>query len=197
MKRKVAKANMEQLTQNELAFLLFLQKLRHPLLEEVMKTITHSGDYGAVWIIITLGLLANKKTRRAGLCLACALLTMQLTGNAVLKNLVARQRPFTHIPGMVSRIGEVDGLSFPSGHTFSSFTAATVIGLFFKRFKIPAYAYASMIALSRLYFFVHFPTDVLGGALMGILNGHLWYNLIKEYEKEDFQKLIEKFKKKK
>lgn len=188
---------MEQLTQHELAFLLFLQKLRHPLLEEVMKFITHSGDYGAVWIVITLALLAKKKTRRAGLCLACALLTMQLTGNAVLKNLVARQRPFTHIPGMVSRIGEVDGLSFPSGHTFSSFTAATVISLFFKRFKIPAYAYASAIALSRLYFFVHFPTDVLGGACMGILNGHLWYNIIKEYEKEDFQKLLEKFKKKK
>lgn len=185
------------LTQHELAFLNFLQHLRNPVLDEVMRLITASGDYGAIWISITLLLLVFKKTRKAGLCLACALLTMQLSGNAVLKKIIARPRPFSHIPGYVPSIGEVEGLSFPSGHTFSSFTAATVISLFFKRFKIPAYTWASLIAFSRLYFFVHFPSDILGGVLFGLLNGHLWYHIIKDFEKEDVSRLFNKFKKEK
>lgn len=186
---------IEALTQQERAFLNFLQGLRNPMLDEVMRFITSTGDYGALWIVITLGLLASKKTRRAGLCLACALLAMQLSGNAVLKKIIARPRPFAHIPGYVQTIGEVEGLSFPSGHTFSSFTAATVIGLFFKRFKVPAYLWASLIACSRLYFFVHYPTDILGGAIFGLLNGHLWYNIVKDFERDDVSKFIRKFKK--
>ena len=92
-----------------------------------------------------------------------------IIGNGILKNLVRRSRPCwidTTIPLLIANPTD---FSFPSGHTLASFEAAVMIFLHNKKFGIPALLLAMLIGFSRLYLFVHFPTDVLGGAILGTI----------------------------
>lgn len=107
------------------------------------------------------------------------LLVGLLVGNICLKNLVARARPCWIDPGVPLLIGNPADYSFPSGHTLSSVIAATILYDTDKRFGIPAIILAVLIAFSRLYLYVHFPTDVLAAALLGVLIGkllHRWHD---------------------
>ena len=90
-----------------------------------------------------------------------------LFGNQIIKNIVCRPRP-CHIANVPLLIDMPRGFSFPSGHTFSSFVAATVIAKCDRRFGYAALTFASLIAFSRMYLYVHFPTDVLAGVACGI-----------------------------
>ena len=92
-----------------------------------------------------------------------------LIGNLILKNLFARQRPFSRVEDIVLLIAEPSEFSFPSGHTLSSFTAATVIFLHSKKAGICAFLLAIAIAFSRMYLFVHYPSDIIAGMLLGII----------------------------
>lgn len=133
---------------------------------------------GILWILFALILLSQKKTRPIGFAALLSLILMQLIGNTCIKPLIARERPFIVRPEkliymLIPPPGEY---SFPSGHTFSSFAAATTIALGDKKIGIPALILAAIIGFSRLYLYVHFPTDVLGGMFLGILLGAaVWY----------------------
>lgn len=160
----------------EFAILDALQKLHTPVLTAVMKVITSLGDAGLIWILLALVLLLIPKTRKTGVVVALALILDLLLCNVLLKTLIARTRPY-EIQTMVEiLIRKPSDYSFPSGHTAASFAAASA--LFFakgrdKRLWAPALMLAVLIAFSRLYFYVHYPTDVLGGAAIGLLCGYL------------------------
>ena len=151
-------------------FLLFLQEsVRNPVLDKIMIFITSLGDKGMIWILATVLLLIPKKTRKAGMVSAVALLGSLLFNNMLIKNIVQRPRPYVTLEDLRIIIPRPSEYSFPSGHSSSSFAAAvSFYRLLPKKLGIPAIVMAGLIAFSILYVGVHYPTDVLAGALMGI-----------------------------
>jgi Membrane-associated phospholipid phosphatase len=162
------------------AILLWIQEyIRNPMLTPIMKVITALGDAGIFWILVAILCLCIKKTRKAGATIVLALLFSLIVNNGILKNAVARIRPYEVVDGLQCLVGRAVDFSFPSGHSGSSFAAATVIAyLFPKKYGVPAVILAALIAFSRLYVGIHYPTDVLVGILDGILLGGLavWWN---------------------
>lgn len=144
-----------------------------PFLDKVMPIITLFGDKGIFWIAAALLLIIIKKARKTGIMMGTALLLGLIIGNLILKNAVARTRPYDVNTAMQAEllVKTLSDFSFPSGHTLASFEAATVLMIRDKRFGIPALILAILIALSRLYLYVHYPTDVLAGALLGVFIG--------------------------
>jgi undecaprenyl-diphosphatase len=106
-----------------------------------------------------------------------ALIFCLLIGNMTLKPLIARPRPYSYFPEMTLLIAPLSDFSFPSGHTFASFASATALYLHHKRLGIAAYILAAVIAFTRLYLYVHFPSDVLAGLLLGIVSGWVAYHI--------------------
>ncbi|MBQ8606285.1 MAG: phosphatase PAP2 family protein [Clostridia bacterium] len=149
----------------------FLQSIRTPILDSVFSFITRLGDAGIIWIVLILILLCFKKTRKGAIIAAISLIIGTIVGNLILKNLIARPRPFVTREEMEALliIHAPSGFSFPSGHTLSSFVAATAIALRNKEIGIPALVLAALIGFSRNYLFVHYPTDVLAGCVIGII----------------------------
>ena len=139
----------------------------------VMPRISFLGNAGLIWILLSIFLLLFRHTRRAGLASGIALLFMLVTGNLIIKPLVARLRPFTVNTAIQLLIPPPTDFSFPSGHTYASFASSTAILRDNRRFGIPALILAALIAFSRLYLYVHYPTDILGGILVGLLCGYI------------------------
>lgn len=133
-----------------------------------MPFISGLGDGGAVWIGLTLVLMLFRKTRKTGYMMALALVLGLLIGNLTLKPLIARIRPYDANPDVTPLIDRLSDYSFPSGHTLASFEAAAVLLLQYRAKAIPALVLALLIAFSRLYLYVHYPTDVLAAALLGV-----------------------------
>lgn len=153
------------------AILIWIQEcLRSDWLNPIVIRITHLGDAGLLWIVLSLLLLISQKTRKYAMMAIVALLFSLLVNNMILKNIVARTRPYEVVEGLTRLIGAQRDLSFPSGHTASSFATAVVLFRNLKkRYGIPLLVLAVLISLSRLYVGVHYPTDVLFGAISGTL----------------------------
>lgn len=157
----------------EIKFLLWIQEnLRADWLDPIVKGITFLGNAGWLWIVLSLVLLILPKTRKTGFCTAGALVFDLLSVNILLKPLVSRTRPYLVDPSLISLIGEQSDKSFPSGHTAASFAFAVAFAMMApKKYSIPVLVLATLIALSRLYLGVHYPTDILGGMVIGTLCG--------------------------
>lgn len=147
-------------------------------LDVIMPIITLFGDGGVFWIAVSVLLLFFPRTRKTGLGMLFALLLGLLVCNLTLKPLVKRPRPydfqFDNFGIEIKLL--VDGLhdySFPSGHTIASFEAATVLLRNDKRMGIPALILACLVAFSRLYLYVHYPTDVIAAIILGVIFGIL------------------------
>lgn len=148
--------------------------LKCGFLDRLMPIITKFGE-AYVFIIFAALLLVFKRTRKTGLMLSAALIIGLVVCNITLKPLVARTRPFD-MPGkeaILMLIKKTTDYSFPSGHSTASFEAATVIFATNKKWGIPAIILACLIAFSRLYLYVHYPTDVFFGIAMGVVAGIL------------------------
>lgn len=168
----------------EIAILDFIQKLSNPILDSIMVFVSSLGNYGIIWIATSIILLFPKKTRKYGIMALVALALMQLTGNMIIKNLVERDRPYTQLEGFELLIAQPHDSSFPSGHTASAFACATVFLTGKKRWGMIALLLAILIAFSRLYLYVHYPSDILGGMVLGIVCGLISvfaYKKIKKY----------------
>lgn len=145
-------------------------------LNYIMKYITFIGEFGAGAIITALVLLIFKKTRKAGIAVAFALIFDVLIVNVILKLSVNRPRPWTEFPEIEAFYGACGvrlptDSSFPSGHTASCFCAAVALLFRYKVKALPALIVAFLVAISRIYLCVHYPTDVLGGMLIGTACG--------------------------
>ena len=151
--------------------LLWIQEyLRNEFLTPIFLFITKLGNNGAIWLAASVIMLFFKKSRRAGFLSLAALFSSYIIDNVILKNLVARARPYEVVAGLQLLIGKQSDFSFPSGHTGSSFASAVILYQELpKRFGEAAIALACFIGFSRLYLGVHYPSDVIGGALIGSL----------------------------
>lgn len=167
------------------SILQFIQiNMRSSIGDKVMTSLTYLGSGGAIWIIIGLAILISKRNRKYGFMIMTVLILCFVIGNLSLKNLVGRTRPFDVIPllgGLL--ITPPTDFSFPSGHTMCSFAASTVIFYMNKRIGIFALILGSFIGFSRLYLYVHYPSDVFGGMIIGILIGILTILIFKKMEK--------------
>ena len=167
----------------ELQILDALQTIHNPVLDALMCAITRLGDAGIIWILLCAVLLILPRTRKSGAILMAALLVDLVVCNGILKPLVHRIRPFDVKTGVELLVNRPTDYSFPSGHTAASF--ASVMALYLageKKLWIPTLVLAVLIAFSRLYLYVHYPTDVLGGIAVGAVAGALGYWLVKKVE---------------
>lgn len=160
---------------DERALVWIAENIRCALLDPFMKLYTQLGNTGMLFIVLGLVMLFWKPTRRAGLSALCAMLIGLIVVNFTIKPLVSRPRPWLVIESFVNLVPEHDPNSFPSGHTNAAFAFALgVCGAGAKRWmKIAAVGAAVVMGLSRLYVGVHFPSDVLAGAVIGSLCGLL------------------------
>ena len=169
----------------EIEILSMLQKIRTPLLDIFMSNITKLGNAGIVWILLTIVLLLIPKTRKSGLILASALIVDLILCNGILKPLIARIRPFDVNSAIQLIVAKPHDYSFPSGHTAASFTAVMALYLAGeKKMWKAALVLAVLIALSRLYLYVHYPTDIIGGVVFGSLSGYLGYKIVEWIQKK-------------
>lgn len=152
----------------EFEILYRIQELHSAFLNPVMIGVSTLGNGGLIWILTAIILLFFRKTRSCGLLMLISMVICFIAGNLCIKNLVQRPRPCrldATVPLLIPMPGEY---SFPSGHTLHGFTSAATIFLHNKKAGIAALLLAAVIAFSRLYLFVHFPTDVLGGMILGV-----------------------------
>lgn len=161
------------LLQMDLWILLWIQEnLRAEFMNGFWKSVTFLGNGGWFWIVLGVAMLCWKKTRPVGVTVLLALAIGAVVTNLGLKNLVARIRPYDFSDQIQLLIAPQIDYSFPSGHTCASFAAAVVCWKRLpRRYGIPLMALAVLIAFSRLYVGVHYPSDVLGGLLIGIISG--------------------------
>ena len=156
----------------ELSILHWIQDhLQCGFMDAVMPWITKLGDSGIFCILLALVLLCVKKTRRTGLSMGIALLLGLLIGNILLKNVVARVRPYDVDLTVTLLVRRLSDFSFPSGHTLAAFETSTVLLIRHRKVGIVATVVAALVAFSRLYLFVHYPTDVLAAIILGIAFG--------------------------
>ena len=166
--------------------------LKSGFMDIVMPIITLFGDDGIFWIACAVILLLFPKTRRIGLGMGFAMAIGLLICNVTMKPLIARIRPYDLkeelgdiVPLLTERMHD---FSFPSGHTIASFEAATVLLKNSKKMGIPAMILAVLIAFSRLYLYVHYPTDVLFSVFAGIAIAFLGDFLAKKVKLPDGKK---------
>ena len=164
----------------------FIESITNPALTGVMKVITHLGDTpGIIWFVLGIILLIPRKTRKLGILMFAGLAFSSLINNVLLKELLARPRPYVfaeQFPDFWAKVGyEYPGClikissspSFPSGHTSTSIGAAFALLLGCRKkylaIGIPAFILSLAIGFSRIYVHIHYPTDVIGGVIVGIV----------------------------
>ena len=168
--------------------------LQSGFMDQFMPFITKFGDHGTFWMIISALLLVFPKTRKTGLGMAIAMVIGLLVCNVTLKPLVGRIRPYdlqAELGITIQLLGErMHDFSFPSGHTIASFEAAVVLLKNSKKMGIPAMILAVLIAFSRLYLYVHYPTDVIVSVILGTILALIGWILAQKI----MEKLPEKLK---
>jgi undecaprenyl-diphosphatase len=156
------------------------ENTQSPLFDHIMPVISRMGNGGMVWIGIAALLMMCKKYRMAGFMVICALALGAVLGEVILKNIFQRARPFVDAPHFKLLIERpLTRYSFPSGHATSSFAAAgTVLRTVDSALiKGPVLFLACAVAFSRVYLLVHYPSDILGGMLLGLLSAYAVYRL--------------------
>lgn len=166
----------------EFEILDFLQSIHAPVLTRLMSFVTFLGEAGWFWILLGIILLCMKRYRFTGIAVLGALLLDFVTANLLLKPFVARSRPcwINDTVEMLVRVPQ--DYSFPSGHTMASFAAVGALLFMGHRMGIWAALLAALMGISRLYFYVHFPTDVLAGTVLGLACGGLGAILAKKLQ---------------
>jgi len=169
----------------EIEILNLIQHLRTPFLDETMRFVTSLGNFSIAWVMLALVLILIPKTRKIGLVVMAAVVLDSVLCNVILKNIFVRPRPCDVNTAINLLIPRPSGYSFPSGHTSASFAA--VAALYFsgeRKIWKAALALAILIAFSRMYLYVHYPTDVLGGIICGIICGCASWWCIRRFSTE-------------
>lgn len=146
-------------------------KFRNKTFDKIMPIITSAGNLGIIWIVISVLLITKKDYRVLGQTILIALVITTIIGEGVIKNIVKRKRPFYGNDDKELLISRPITYSFPSGHTASSFAVATVFIKTDNAASLEIMLLACLIAFSRIYLGVHYPSDVIGGGIIGTLCG--------------------------
>ena len=166
----------------ELQILHAIQGIHQEWLTEILRFFTTIGESGLVWIVIAIVLTCIPKTRKCGLTMIIAMAITYLVGNLFLKN-VNRETPSLCCGHRCDAENSVPfGIFLPSGHTSNGFAGAVTIFSYYRKAGILSLLMAAVIAFSRLYFFVHYPTDILGGMVLGTLDAVLAVYIVKRLE---------------
>lgn len=163
---------MNFITKIDISILNLIQNLKSPLMDKIMTTITAFGNMGIFWILLIIIFLTTKEYKKMAKYMIICLLVNIIIVNLIIKPAVGRQRPFEIVEGIKLLVLKPQDPSFPSGHSAISFCMLTTI-LFFSKSKtinIMASLLAILISFSRLYLYVHFPSDVFCGIIFGILS---------------------------
>ena len=168
-----------------------IYEIRCPVLDYIMHFFTLLGEAGIFWILLTLVLIIVPKTRRIGLSTAAAFLVEFICVNLTIKPLVKRTRPcIANTSRAIDTIISLpSGYSFPSGHSAAGFVVSTVIAKHNLKYGIIALTASAISAFSRLYFYVHYPTDVLAGAMIGVLSGVIMDKVVMNSFKKHDEKI--------
>ena len=154
----------------ELSFLYAIPRTQ--ILDSIFLIITKiAGSYGQLWVVVGLALLIPKKTRWTGIAVLISYVGVYIFGQMILKNLISRPRPCQVDQAFEMLVARPSSSSFPSTHSAWAFAAATAIFMKYKKAGIAAFVVAALIAFSRMYMFLHYPTDVLCGIVFGIILG--------------------------
>jgi undecaprenyl-diphosphatase len=160
------------MNQIELGMLDTIARHAHNVvLDAVVPWISMLGNSGWIWIVLAVALVCFRAYRKTGMTLVVALLLELTLVDFSLKPLIGRIRPFVLNPAITLLSAQPVSGSFPSGHSSTAFASAFVIFHFDRKWGVAAYVLAALIALSRLYLYAHYPSDVLGGAAIGTLIG--------------------------
>jgi undecaprenyl-diphosphatase len=148
--------------------------IANPILDFLFPIITNGGYWLPVYAVVIIYLLwkGGTKGRICALLLIVGVIISDQTSSHLLKNLFLRYRPFDYLPDVRKLVG-AGGKSFPSSHSVNNFCAAFILSFFYKKRQIIFYSIAGTIAFTRVYVGVHYPSDVLGGILIGLLLGYL------------------------
>ena len=166
----------------EFDILYAIQNIHTPILDKIMVALSTLGNAGIFWIVLSVILLIPKKYRKCGFQMMLSMALCYIVGNLILKNLIARDRPCWIHPSVQLLVKSPWDYSFPSGHSMNGFTASVAMLCNDRKIGIPAVILAAFIAFSRLYNFVHFPTDVIAGIVIGIVMALLVNYLMKRKE---------------
>lgn len=154
--------------------LKFVENNMHTLiLDKLMIFITTLGNGGLVWVSVCAFLILNRKYRKIGIIALASLGLSAFLGEVIIKNIVERVRPTADIMAVASLVVKPLSYSFPSGHSASAFAVAGVLSYYFKKYSVCFYTMAVLIAFSRIYLYVHYPSDVAGGIILGLLCSRL------------------------
>lgn len=163
--------------------------LRCGFLNVFMPFITMFGESGIFFIALSLVMIIIPKTRKTGIMMGVALFLGLIICNLTLKPLVARPRPYTIRTDVILLVDKLSDFSFPSGHTIAAFEVASVLMIRNRKYGIAATVLAVLIAFSRLYLYVHYPTDVLVSIVLGTIFGFISVKLVnKIYDKLEKKK---------
>ncbi|MCQ2456167.1 MAG: phosphatase PAP2 family protein [Clostridia bacterium] len=146
-------------------------------LDKAMPILSSLVDAGIIWIALAVVLVFFRKTRKTGITMGAALLLGLLVGNYVIKIVVGRIRPYEYKEAELI-VKALDDPSFPSGHTLACFEATFALLFNKNKLWIPALVLSLIVGFSRMYLYVHFPTDVLGGAIFGTLFAVIGYLIV-------------------
>lgn len=161
--------------------------LRCNAADAAMAAVSRIGG-GVIWIMIGIALLFFKKHRFCGVAMLSALAAAFLLTEFAVKLLVLRERPYLLNPEIVLAVPEPSGTSFPSAHTSTSFASAIPLFREKRLWGSLGCCFAALVGFSRLYLYVHFPSDVLVGAVLGVGVGLLSSFLIERAGRKFAQK---------
>ena len=150
----------------------FQHNLNSELFNKIMIFFTILGDNGMIWIAVALILFLNRKYRKIWVFSIVSLIIFALAVNVILKPLIHRPRPFSELTDITLLIKAPKDYSFPSGHTAASFVMVYIFFRHIKKYFIPVLITGILIAFSRMYLSVHFPSDILAGIIIGIFSGY-------------------------
>ncbi len=187
-----------------------VQAIRHRFLDAFMMTVTTLGDEGIIFIAIALVFLVTKRYRKIGFAMLISLGVMLVCNNLVLKEIFARERPFNLFATFPEKYSEWNSelgkyvypelvvkiphsYSFPSGHTSSAFAAGIAVLCYNRKVGIPVTLFAFLMGFTRIYVGVHYATDVIAGAVVGVIYALIGV-LITKYLFPVAEKLLEKIK---